>query len=161
MSCHSHAPDEMKTLLVAEIAERASVSPATIRFYARTGLIHPGRTPENGYRHFSRDDLRRVRFIKRAQELGLTIADIKSIFRDIDTGHPPCEQVRLLIERRLKAIRASIAELQATERRIETAMANWRKPGGAESADARFCPLIEGERDGNSTPRSASNRERA
>jgi len=151
----------MKTLLVAEIAERAGVSPATIRFYARTGLIHPGRTPENGYRHFSKDDLRRVRFIRRAQELGLTIADIKTIFRDIDTGHPPCEQVRTLVEQRLTAIRASIAELQATERRIERAMSNWRNPGATDSADARFCPLIEGAEDANRSSRPGANGQRA
>jgi len=132
----------MKTLLVAELAEMAGVSPATIRFYARTGLIHPGRTPENGYRHFSRDDLRRVQFIKRAQELGLTIADIKTIFRDIDTGHPPCEQVKALVEERLRSIRTSIAELQATERRIVRAMADWRKRE-ATDLKAEFCPLIE------------------
>lgn len=157
MSCHSHATDEMKTLLVAEIAERAGVSPATIRFYARTGLIHPGRMPENGYRHFSKDDLRRVRFIKRAQELGLTIADIKIILRDIDTGRPPCEQVKALVERRLTAIRASIADLRATERRIERAMSNWRKLDATDSIDARFCPLIEGPKDASKTSRSNSN----
>lgn len=143
MSCHSHAPDKMKTLMVAEIAERAGVSPATIRFYARTGLIHPGRTPDNGYRYFSRNDLRRVRFIKRAQELGLTIADIKIIFRDIDTGHPPCEQVQMLVERRLESIRSSIKELRATERRIGRALASWRKLDDVDLPEARFCRLIE------------------
>ena len=67
-------------LHVADLARQAGVTPATIRYYSRTGLLHAQRDPHNDYRYFSPADVSRVQFIRRAQDLGLKIADIKAIF---------------------------------------------------------------------------------
>ncbi|NIO38940.1 MAG: MerR family transcriptional regulator, partial [Burkholderiales bacterium] len=80
-------------LHVADLAKEAGVTPATIRYYSRTGLLHAKRDPNNDYRYFSPADVNRVQFIRKAQELGLKIADIKSIFASVEEGKAPCGKV--------------------------------------------------------------------
>ena len=130
-------------LHVAELAEQADVTPATIRYYSRTGLLHAKRDPNNGYRYFSPADVKRVQFIRQAQDLGLKIADIKSIFESVEEGEPPCGKVETLVRKRLDAISRQIEELRATEQRISSAIQAWEENGDLSHAEARFCPLIE------------------
>ena len=131
------------SLHVAELARWAGVTPATVRYYARIDLLSPGREPENGYRRFSMDDLHRIRFIKSAQGLGLTIGDVKAIFETVSHGEVPCHQVKELVESRLHSIQERIAELQATESRITRAMTAWGEMMNEVPKDDEFCPLIE------------------
>ncbi len=74
----NHPTNPTRTFHVADAAKEANVTPATIRYYARTGLIHPRRDPDNGYRYFVGEDVRRITFIRQAKALGLTIKDIKT-----------------------------------------------------------------------------------
>jgi DNA-binding transcriptional MerR regulator len=130
-------------LHVAELARRVEVTPATIRYYARIGLLDPGREPENGYRRFSSADLHRVVFIRQAQALGLTIGDIKAVFETLDNGEIPCHQVRSLVEQRLVSIRGRIADLQAIAARITRTLESWEQMNDPTPLDGELCPLIE------------------
>ncbi len=133
--------------LVADIASQADVTPATVRYYTRVGLLSPNREPANGYRYFSSNDLRRVIFIRKAQALGLTIADIKAIFESVDRGEIPCDLVKSSVEQRLEFVRERIAELEATKSRIDRALKRWSDPtddNQALSDSSDICPLIEG-----------------
>lgn len=68
-----------QTLMTDELAERAGVNLQTVRYYERRELIpEPPRTAA-GYRQYSVDDVRRIRFIQRAQELGFTLSEIKEL----------------------------------------------------------------------------------
>jgi MerR family transcriptional regulator, Zn(II)-responsive regulator of zntA len=89
------------SLQVVEVARRARVTPATVRYYARIGLLNPQRDERNGYRRFSGDDVRRLRFIRKAQTLGLTIADVRVILDRIDGGGEVCELVSSTVHTRL------------------------------------------------------------
>jgi MerR family transcriptional regulator, Zn(II)-responsive regulator of zntA len=131
------------TLHVAELARLADVTPATIRYYARVGLLSPDREPENGYRCFSTADLRRVKFVRQAQALGLTIGNIKAILEKVDRGEAPCRQVRSLVAQRLVRIRKQIADLQATENRVMQAFTSWTIMGDQVPEQGEYCPLIE------------------
>ena len=139
----SSSSELLGTLHVADLASQTDVTPATVRYYSRIGLLHPGRDPENGYRCFSAADLRRVVFIRRAQTLGLTIGDIKAILETVDHGEAPCHQVKSLVRHRLASIRARIAELRATEQRITKALMLWSYLGDQIRDKGELCPLIE------------------
>ena len=136
-------------LHVTDLANRTGVTPATVRYYSRIGLLNPERELENGYRLFSQDDLRRVEFIRQAQALGLRIGDIKQILKTVELGEEPCQQVRNLVEQRRATIHEEISQLQAIERRIERALESWRTMPANQSFNGLFCPLIE-----QSSPRS-------
>lgn len=130
-------------LHVADVARRAGVTPATVRYYSRIGLLHPGRAPDNDYRLFTQDDLHRVTFTRQAQALGLTIGDVKEILELIEEGESPCLQVRAMVARRLSAINVQLDELSATEARITRAMSAWSELSTEDAVGEEFCPLIE------------------
>ncbi|GHC80077.1 MerR family transcriptional regulator [Nocardiopsis terrae] len=61
---------------IAELARRSGAKVSTVRFYERRGLLPvPLRSP-NGYRSYDTQDVRRVRFLRRGQELGFTLAEL-------------------------------------------------------------------------------------
>ena len=130
-------------LHVAELAEQAGVTAATIRYYSRAGLLHASRDPHNGYRYFSPADVKRVQFIRQSQDLGLKIADIKTIFDSVEQGKAPCGKVETLVRQRLDAISRQIDDLLATKKRIAAAIHEWEENGNLSAEEARFCPLIE------------------
>ncbi len=127
-------------LHVADVARRAEVTPATVRYYARIGLLNPGRDDQNGYRRFRHDDLHRLQFIRKAQALGLTIADIRSILERIDDRQPVCDQVVSLLRARLEGVRQAQVELEATEARIERVLSQY---SSSINPGSGYCPLIE------------------
>jgi MerR family transcriptional regulator, copper efflux regulator len=69
----------MNGLTIGEVAAQAEVHLETLRYYERRGLVEqPPRSPSN-YRIYPEEGVRRVRFIKRAQELGFSLNDIKEL----------------------------------------------------------------------------------
>lgn len=143
MSTQSLSAPSYGALHVADVAERANVTSATVRYYARSKLLSPRRNPENGYRCFSLADVHRVEFIRQAQALGLTIGDIKGILETVDAGMTPCDEVKSLVKRRLERVRTQVAELQATEARMSEAVELWRTMDEPVPRNGEFCPLIE------------------
>ncbi len=143
MSTQSLSAPPYGALHVADVAKRANVTPATVRYYARSKLLSPRRDPENGYRCFSLADVHRVEFIRQAQALGLTIGDIKGILETVDRGATPCDEVKSLVKRRLERVQTQIAELQATEARMTKAVRLWRTMDEPVPQDGEYCPLIE------------------
>lgn len=133
-------PGIVGALHVADLARRADVTPATVRYYARIGLLKPRRDDHNGYRRFKDEDLRRVIFIRKAQALGLTIADVHTILDTIDHDQPVCDRVIELVQERLDEVRRQCSELEATRLRMENALKRWsRSPRRA----GEYCALIE------------------
>ena len=64
---------------IGELAGRLGVNPKTIRYYESIGLLpDPGRTP-SGYRVYDEDAVDRLRFIRTAQRLGVTLDEVKEI----------------------------------------------------------------------------------
>jgi MerR family transcriptional regulator, Zn(II)-responsive regulator of zntA len=134
------------SLQVVELARRAHVTPATVRYYARIGLLKPYRDVRNGYRRFSGDDLRRLRFIRKAQALGLTIADVRAILDRIDDGGGVCELVVHRVQARLDQVRSQLAELRSIEARMAGALQHWSAEGASRHERDLLCPLIESVR---------------
>jgi DNA-binding transcriptional MerR regulator len=67
-------------LQIGEVAERAGVTQRTLRFYEEKGLLRPPTRMDGGFRLYSEDDVRRVKHIRRLQNLlGVTLAEIKEM----------------------------------------------------------------------------------
>jgi DNA-binding transcriptional MerR regulator len=64
---------------ISELARAAEVGISTVRFYERRGLVTPTARTHGGYRHYDREALRRLKFIRRAQRLGFTLAEVEQI----------------------------------------------------------------------------------
>jgi len=100
-------------LRVSDLAAEAGVSADTIRFYERKRLLSPPERTSSGYRQFDEAAVRRVRFIKGAQALGLKLAEIRELLDIQDKGACPCGHTRQLVERRIGELDQEIRELQA------------------------------------------------
>jgi len=132
-------------LKIGEVARRAGVRVQTLHFYERTGLLPKPRRSSTDYRLYSRDAIDRVAFIKKAQQLGLTLEEIKDILGLKDHGVPPCRRVAELGERRLLALDAEIAKLRKFRSTLAAALPKWQKETVEERACAgQFCDLNEG-----------------
>jgi len=130
-------------LTVSQLATRCDVTPETVRYYARMGLLHPRRHPDNGYKLFEFSDIQKLRFIRRAKLLGYTLAEIEQILYHSMRGDSPCPMVRDFIQRRIEINRAKIKELTALQKRMEAALEKWGdKPDGLPDGHS-ICHLIE------------------
>lgn len=102
----------LKSLTIGRVAEAAGVGVETIRFYERKGLI---RRPErNGasFRHYHPEDPTRIRFIKRAQDLGFTLREIKELLELHSRPRTTCGDIREKADSKIEEIEAKIRDLR-------------------------------------------------
>ncbi len=100
------------SLTIAQVARAADVNVETIRYYEREGLLpEPPRTPA-GYRQYSHDAVRRVRFMKRAQSLGFTLAEIAVLLGLRVKRGTACRQAVTDAETAIRRIDGKIRELR-------------------------------------------------
>lgn len=103
----------VRGMRVSELAEAVGLTPDTIRYYERAGLLAPPARTAAGYRQFDQSAVDRIRFIQGAQRLGLTLDDIRNLLAVRDTGACPCEPAADLLARRLAELDAEMARLAA------------------------------------------------
>lgn len=96
---------------IGELAAECGLPTQTIRFYEKRRLLPTAHRASNGYRVYDRETVDRVRFIRRAQAAGLTLAEIGGILDVRADGHVPCAHVSDLLEAKLQEVDDRMAEL--------------------------------------------------
>ncbi len=130
-------------ITVNALSKHSGVSAHTVRYYSRIGLLKPRRHPENGYRIFQYSDLSRLRFIRRAQNLGFTLNEIFEILDLSEEGRSPCKRVRDILLQRIDENQKKIDELVRLQARMEKTLALWRSlPDSVPERDS-VCKLID------------------
>ena len=102
----------METMTIGQLARQAQVNVETIRYYERRGLVPEPARRDSGYRQYARDDITRIRFIKRAQRLGFTLQEIAELLGlrvDPDTT---CADIKAQAETKITDISEKIHTLQ-------------------------------------------------
>jgi DNA-binding transcriptional MerR regulator len=153
-------------LRIGDVAARAGVTVETLRYYERRGLLRPARRLRSRYREYTADTVAVVRFIKRAQSLGFTLAEVEELVRlrerawAGDATHLLRDAVVAKtedIERRMRELRALADELGDMVAACDAACPD--EPADAECdtvgaaregvsastriANALDCPLVE------------------
>src|SRR3954469_13093782 len=100
------------SLTIGRIAQSAGVAIDTIRFYEREGLLPEPRRRPSGYREYDQATVSRLRFIRRAKDLGFTLDEIRELLALSADRNDGVEGVRERAAARLQAIDERIAELQ-------------------------------------------------
>ncbi|MDQ8708381.1 MerR family DNA-binding protein [Streptomyces sp. LHD-70] len=119
----------------AAAARAADVPPSTLRYYERRGFLAPVRDPHSGYRRYTEADVRRVRFVQRAQELGFGMGDVAAFLALAQDGAVPSARLRTVVDAKLHDLDVRIADLT----RMRTALAHLADAGEAGGACA--CPV--------------------
>jgi MerR family transcriptional regulator, copper efflux regulator len=96
---------------IGEVAEQVGLSTKALRYYESVGLIDEPVRTRSGYRDYSGSVLDRLRFIRSAQAVGLTLGEIRGIIGFREQGSPPCGHVLELIDGRAADLDRRIAEL--------------------------------------------------
>ena len=104
---------------IGELAETASTTAKTLRFYEDQGLLPPAERTPAGYREYTPETVARIDFIHRGQAAGLTLAQIRQILDIRDRGQAPCDHVRDLLDARLTDIEQQLAQLAALRATVE------------------------------------------
>ena len=109
------------------IAQRAGIGPETIRYYERIGLLEEPHRNSSGHRIYELADLNRLLFIKRAQELGFSLQDVRELLDLRLQQVPECSHVERRAARRLVDVHQRIRDLQAVEQELRKLIAACRK----------------------------------
>jgi DNA-binding transcriptional MerR regulator len=132
------------SLRVGAVAKAAGVGVQTLHYYERLGLLPKSQRSTANYRLYSSDAIRRVKFIKKSQAIGLTLEETKQILDLKERGRAPCRKVAELGERNLREIDTRLSELRKYRRALADALNDWRKEDTTERECAgEFCDLIE------------------
>lgn len=131
------------TMRIGELADRASVSTKTIRYYESVGLVpEPVRTA-SGYRDYDESAAERLRFIRDAQATGLSLAEIQSVLELKDAGRNSCAHTKSLLDRHLAELDAQIARLVAARAELVQLAARAGELDPADCTDANRCQVID------------------
>jgi len=122
-------------LTIGAVSERTGVAPSALRFYEAEGLIHSTRTA-GGQRRFTRDTLRRVSFIRVAQQVGLSLDEIRDALHSLPERRTPTEKDWQRLSRSWRPrLDAQIAMLERLRDRLDGCI-------GCGCLSLRFCRML-------------------
>jgi Hg(II)-responsive transcriptional regulator len=127
----------MPALTIARAAREAGVNIETVRFYERRGLIE--RPPKGeGYRVYSSDQVARIRFIKEAQQIGFSLAEIKELLTLRGDPNADCSVVQQQAMAKQQEVRRKIEQLREIDAALETLIATCPGQGALQC-----CSIME------------------
>ena len=122
---------------IGAVAAAANVNEQTLRYYERAGLLPPPKRSANGYRDYPDEAVALVRFIKRAQELGFSLEEARTLSALRGDPTNSCRQVRQLAANKVADIERRIADLSAMSAELRALVST------CGSDDAPACPILE------------------
>ncbi len=129
----------MTTLTIGDVAKQAQVNIETLRYYERQGIVSkPPRTRSN-YRLYPEDTVRRVRFVKHAQELGFSLKEIKGLLSLRATPGTSCQDVQQRATAKINEIDEKILSLQSMQQVLHKLVQQCVARHGSLSE----CPVLE------------------
>lgn len=109
----------MSELTIGQLADRVGLRTSALRYYERQGLLEPARRSHSGYRMYSPDSERTLRFIQRAQRIGFSLDDIRTLLEGLEDGQLSDANVLAAAEERFVAVERRLTELLVTRHELE------------------------------------------
>ncbi len=130
-------------MTIGKVAKEAGIGVETVRFYEREGLIAQPRQT-TGYRQYDQDIVKKLRFIRRAKDLGFTLGEIKELLELRLNPRSRCSNVKEQAERKIQNIQQKIRTLQRMKRALVklTEACN----GNGSTGDCPILDTLEKER---------------
>lgn len=125
-------------MLIGQLAEASGVGVETLRFYEREGLLPEPPRSEAGYRLYDGDAVRRVRFIRRAKELGFTLSETRGLLELRVTEKSACSEVEANARHKIADVEARIRELSRIKHGLEDLVR-----ACAANEETGECPILE------------------
>jgi MerR family mercuric resistance operon transcriptional regulator len=123
-------------MTIGRLAKAAGVNVETIRYYQRRGLIAEPTKPQGGHRRYPPGATARIAFIRRAQQLGFSLAEVKDLLQHGDGGNH--RETRRIAERKHASLELHIEQLTRMRRRLKALIQR-----SVKAAGKGMCPIIE------------------
>jgi DNA-binding transcriptional MerR regulator len=127
---------------IGDVAHQTGLTTTTIRYYEDLGLVPPPARASNGYRDYGPDAVERLRFIRDAQDSGLSLSEVASILELRGQGESTCHHVVELMERHLADVDQRIERLQASREVYAGLIARAKGLDPADCTDPARCQTI-------------------
>ena len=128
---------------IGELAEQLNLNTQTIRYYERIGLLPAPERTESRYRVYGVVDERRLRFIKSARNLGLTLREVKEVLAFHERGELPCAYVIQTLAGRAEQIGRQVEELLRFKDELELLVKRAEERMGRAQHEREYCDIIE------------------
>ena len=125
----------MAALTIGQLAREVGVHVETVRYYQRRGLLAEPKRPARSVRRYGDDAVLRLTFIRRAQDVGFTLAEIKELVKLSE--RPSCRGARTLAVLKLESVETRLRNLEGVRQALAELID--RCDAGGEQA----CPIIE------------------
>lgn len=132
---------------IGQLAQHAGVAIDTVRYYERQGLLPQPQRRASGYRQYGDQDVSRLKFIRRAKELGFTLQEIHDLLALSDDRHADRAEVRTLAQHRLLDIERKLRELAAMRDTLARLVDHCSGHGPLQG-----CPIIDTLTQDTATP---------
>lgn len=132
----------MKSMKIGEVSKRSGVGIETIRYYEREGLLQEPQRRPSGYRQYDESTISRLDYIRRAKELGFTLAEIRELLELSSAAHAGCNRIRQRAEAKIANIESKIRNLQNIKRSLRRIMQQCKT-----NSSLRDCPLVHSAQD--------------
>jgi DNA-binding transcriptional MerR regulator len=109
----------MTALGIGKLAEIAATKVQTIRYYEEIGLITPSTRSQGGHRLYEPQDVKRLKFIRHARELGFGIEEIRELLHLSDTPETSCAAADAIARSHLEQVEIRLKKLQALRRELK------------------------------------------
>lgn len=128
----------MDTLSIGQVARLAGVGVETVRFYEREGLLEEPPRRASGYRQYSEEAIKRIHFIKRAQQLGFSLKEITELLMLRVDEQTSCEEVKQRTAAKIAEVERKLVELQRLRKALLRVATLCTGEGPASA-----CPMLE------------------
>jgi len=130
--------DGIITYKIGEVAKRADVNKETVRYYEKRELIPKPDRRHSGYRIFTQQHIDQITFIKRAQELGFTLSEIKELLELRVDENTSCSEIKTEAQQKYQDAVQKINDLQRIKETL-TALID----SCSEDSPVGDCPILE------------------
>jgi MerR family mercuric resistance operon transcriptional regulator len=128
----------MESVTIGQLAREAGVGVETVRFYEREGLLAEPPRKRSGYRQYPPEAIARVRFIRRAKDLGFTLREITELLELRIDPSKSCADVRALAKSKIADVDAKLADLTRIKAALEILARACRGTGPTSE-----CPILD------------------
>jgi DNA-binding transcriptional MerR regulator len=129
---------------IGRVAEQTGLSVDAIRFYERQRLLERPLRTEGGFRLFHSEDVQRILFIRRAQQLGFSLPEIRELLVLQRDEGKTCSHVRDLLRAKLTTVREKIRELSILEEQLTKGLRQCgRNLKAAGKCEHDGCPVLQ------------------
>jgi DNA-binding transcriptional MerR regulator len=133
----------LRGLQIGQVARETGLTVDAIRFYEKQRLIRPAARTEGGFRLFSGQDLQHIQSIRRAQELGFSLNEIRELLALQGEKIEACSHVRNMLAAKLGAVRQKITDLQKLEDQLADDLKQCERRLRVHSDKHNACPVLK------------------